>query len=153
MVMEHGDCGHPNILVNRLSSVSVVDWELAGRFGLPATDLYFFLSFVAGAIDGARTVAEHVRAFERAFFRRDTWTRKYIGTYVAQTGFDTRLLVPVFVLTWCRYLSARLTRLRARCGGAEPTMEQLRTDRYYHFLRFTLEHVPDLAWMEHVGGE
>lgn len=153
LVMEHGDCGHPNILVNRIGYVSVVDWESALRCGVPSADLFFFLSFVASAMDGAQTVAQHVRAFERTFFRRDSWARRYIKTYVEQIGFDTGLLLPVFVLTWCRYLSARLARVRARCGGAEPTLEQIRSDRYYAFVRYTLENVHDLAWMQHVEGE
>jgi aminoglycoside phosphotransferase (APT) family kinase protein len=150
LVMEHGDCGHPNILVDRIDHVSAVDWESALGCGMPAADLFFFLSFVASATDGAQTVAQHVRAFEKAFFRRDSWARKYIKTYVEQTGFDAGLLLPVFVLTWCRYLSARLARVRARSGGAEPTMEQITSDQYYAFVRYTLQNVQDLAWIQHV---
>lgn len=153
LVMEHGDCGHPNILVNRVGFVSVVDWESALRCGIAAADLFFFLSFVASAMDGAQTVAQHLRAFERTFFRRNSWARKHIKTYVEQTDFDSGLLLPVFVLTWCRYLSARLARVRARCAGAEPTMEQIQSDRYYAFMRYTLENVRDLAWMQFLEGE
>src|SRR5262249_20122804 len=54
LVFEHGDLSHPNIMLLKNGAPGVVDWELAEPRGLPACDLFFFLTYIAFALHNAR---------------------------------------------------------------------------------------------------
>src|SRR5690606_23163251 len=62
-VFEHGDLGHPNLVVLADGGIGVLDWETARRDGLPLHDLVFFLGYVALAT--ARPGEEAWTGFER----------------------------------------------------------------------------------------
>lgn len=103
-VFEHGDLGHPNLLVRSDGGLAVIDWELARPDGLPLHDLTFFLGYVALATgtddedpaDGMERVLAHpswgAAAALRAEARRSgvapeavpallmaCWVRSYAG--------------------------------------------------------------------------
>lgn len=149
-VFEHGDFSHPNIFLLSDDSVGAVDWELARPVGVPAADLFFFLSYVSAAISKAHTVAQYLAAFHDAFFGSEPWARPYIERYAAVMQIAPDLMLPLFILCWTRYVVNRALRSAAAAGLGLPdmrTMDWVREDRYYAFWRHTVDQLDQLAWM------
>ncbi len=149
LVFEHGDLSSPNVMLLKEGGVGVVDWELAEPRGLPACDLFFFLTYAAFALFNARAHGNYVPAFHAAFFGPSAWARPYVAAYAERLDLPPHLLTPLFVLCWARYMTSLLVRL----GNAERSHEQfgsdtaawLRANRYYALWRHTLAHVDDLC--------
>ncbi len=144
-VLEHGDLSHPNLLILPRGGTGVVDWELAEPRGLPAQDLFFFLTYAAFAAGKVRTTGRHVRAFHAAFFGRSAWARQYVLAYARQLGLPLSVLTPLLAVCWARRLAGLLSRLD------EATPERaawLRANRYYALWRHTLTHVHELRWSD-----
>lgn len=148
LVVEHGDLSHPNLILQE-EGPGVVDWELADLQGLPACDLYFFLSYVAFARHRARSNGRHLEAFQRAFFGPETWVRTYIERYATHLELPRQALGPLFVLTWARYVAGLLMRLD---GAGSQTVKPntrvtawLRNNRYFTLWRYAASHVKDLT--------
>lgn len=150
-VMAHNDFSHPNLL--RLGGVQlgIVDWELADADGLPAVDLYFFLTYLAFAIARARTATAYVRAFRQAFWGNESWARMAIQRYTTALELDAILCKPLFVFCWLRYVYSLIERLApaGAAGGSLPreTACWLRQNRYYLLWRFAIDHFDEL----HIG--
>jgi aminoglycoside phosphotransferase (APT) family kinase protein len=102
LVLEHGDLSHPNLLVGRRGRVAVIDWELAVLRGLPASDLFFFLTYVAMARRGARSNQEAIVALDRAFFGQGSWARTYVRRYALELGLSRDTLTPLFIACWVK---------------------------------------------------
>lgn len=150
LVLEHGDLSHPNLILRAGGSLGVVDWELAQLAGLPAHDLFFFLTYVAFARQDARTTAAQVEAFRGAFFGRDAWARPYALEYAARLGLASEWLGPLFVLCWARYTTRLWARVNAAEGAPAGNGERaawLRDNRYYALWQYAIEHMGDLAWL------
>lgn len=151
-VFEHGDLSPPNILRLSGGGLGVLDWELAEPDGLPAIDLFFFLSYVAFARSRARSTAAYVRAFHQAFFERRAWTRPYVLAYARQHQIPTEALTPLFLACWVLYMARLVSRLAAPGprGVALPdsTSAWLRTNRYYHLWRHAHGHLGELDWCD-----
>ena len=150
LVFEHGDLSHPNVLLFEKGGPGVVDWELAEPRGLPATDFFFFLSYIAFAKARAAKNADYVSAFHKAFFGPHAWARPYIDNYVKQLPLPSDVLPALFVLTWARYVHGLMKRLHDP-DGLEPLKKfdeeaasWLRSNRYYDLWRHTIEHVQEL---------
>jgi hypothetical protein len=149
LVFEHGDLSHPNLFRMKSGDVGVVDWELALPKGLPACDLFFFLTYAAFSFTKARETKEQLRAFHTAFWGQNAWAQTYIRPYAGRLGLSKEELVPLFILCWTRYMIQLLDRL----GSAEPdsqtidaaTATWLRSNRYYSLWRHTLEHIDELG--------
>ncbi|MGH2570604.1 MAG: aminoglycoside phosphotransferase family protein, partial [bacterium] len=105
LVFEHGDLSAPNILIDGRDRVGVVDWELADPAGLPATDLFFFLTFVAFARGRASGRRDWLAAFRAAFFGPDAWATPWIRKYADAMELPAGSLKPLFVSTWARYVA------------------------------------------------
>jgi aminoglycoside phosphotransferase (APT) family kinase protein len=147
LVCEHGDMSHPNIILLSETQVGVIDWELADPHGLPACDWFFFLSYVASALAQARTPDEHLKAFESAFFGQTAWAGALIRRYTQSMGLADDLLKPLFVACWARYTAYLLLRLSEQQVAADAdSAKWLRTNRYYHYWRYTLDHLDQLSW-------
>lgn len=155
LVVEHGDLSHPNLILRKDGDragygAGVVDWELADLQGLPACDLFFFLTYVAFALHGARENGRYVRAFHRAYFGSEAWVYPYVRKYAERIGLSPQALKPLFVLTWARYLAGLLVRLdraapQSRKQDPE-TAAWLRSNRYYALWRHATEHLEELNW-------
>lgn len=150
LVVEHGDLSHPNVMLLKDGGPGVVDWELANLHGLPTCDLFFFLTYVAFARHNARKTGNYLPAFHAAFFGRRAWAGPYIHTYAERLNLSRQVLVPLFVLTWARYMVSLLQRLD-NAGDVnrrtEPeTATWLRANRYYQLWRHTVTHVNELEW-------
>lgn len=133
-VFEHGDLSAPNLLLDE-DRVGVVDWELGNPDGLPASDLFFFLTFVAFARSGANSTHRCREAFREAFFVDGAWTQRWVRRYAARLELDSGSLPALFVLTWARTVAGNVERMGS---SAELTGEEseslrrwLRADRYY----------------------
>ncbi len=144
LVLSHEDLSHPNILLTAADRAQVVDWELAEPHGLPALDLFFFLTYIAFARRGARKNAEYLMAFEEAFFGTQAWAKEYIVRYAESLQVPARALPALFVLSWTRYLIGLVTRLHEQNETVfhldHDTLKWLRHNRYYTLWRSALMH-------------
>jgi aminoglycoside phosphotransferase (APT) family kinase protein len=142
-VCEHGDLGPPNVLVRGNDRIGVVDWELANPRGLPAADLFFFLTLVAFNRRRARRKAEYLAAFDEAFFGSTPSARPYITRYARSLDLPAAVISQLFVLSWARYVTNLVTRLHDTSMSNEPignrTIEWLRSNRYYAIWCHTLK--------------
>lgn len=150
-VFEHGDFSAPNVLRLRDGRIGAVDWELANPGGLPATDAFFWLTYVAFARSGARNVADQVAAFRTAFFGPRAWARPYVLDYADRIGIATECLTPLFVATWARYVSGLARRLAEAGAGWSAgrdtgTMSWLRQNRYFALWQCAVERFGELDW-------
>jgi aminoglycoside phosphotransferase len=148
LVMEHGDFSSPNILQDENGRVGVVDWELAEPKGLPAADLFFFLTYVAFARQNARKNADYLKAFQEAFFGPKAWAWPYVARYRERLGLTPEMIAPLFVATLGRYVAGLVMRLRefSEAGGSvgNETVKWLRSNRYYVLWKYAIEHVEEL---------
>lgn len=150
LVFEHGDFSAPNILIEEKSGLGVVDWELAEPLGIPAADLFFFLSYAAFSRNGAEKPGEYLRAFHEAFFLPKGWARPYVLHYGELLNILPDLLKPLFVLSWSRYLAHMVARLKGTGNDgsmlAEDTVHWLRGNRYYQMWQHTVENSDQLIF-------
>lgn len=149
-VFAHGDLAAPNVLRLARGGAGVVDWELAEPHGLPAGDLFFFLSYVALARARARSVRQEVAAFADAFFGPRAWARGEVLAYAERIGLAEALLTPLFVACWARYAAGLVVRLGTDESGAPSlgpdTVGWWRANRYYALWRYAVDHVAALDW-------
>ncbi len=142
-VIEHGDFGHPNLFRLRTGQLGVIDWELADPQGIPAADLWFFLSYVATARTDPNSISEQVDSFREAFYEHGSWTQPFVDKYLREMAIPRQFIDGLFVLTWTRYLAklaGRLgtsdtdtaTHLRDEAGRTH-LANWLRNSRYYAF--------------------
>ncbi|MCB0084995.1 MAG: aminoglycoside phosphotransferase family protein [Caldilineaceae bacterium] len=147
---EHGDVSHPNLFLLPNGSAGVVDWELALPVGLPACDLFFFLTYAAFAHAGAGEQGGHLEAFTEAFWGPTPWTKAFVPRYAAAMGLPRESLTPLFVLTWLRYLVGLLSRLADANGLAgrfdDETANWLRQNRYFALWQHAVKHANELTW-------
>ena len=148
LVFEHGDLGPPNILVADGRRPGVVDWELATPDGLPAVDLFFFLTLVGFAERGAKSDVQYVSAFHETFFGDSAWARPYVRRYAARMGLSSETLTALFVACWSRYVAGLVARLHdfdKSVGLLDSvTARWLRQNRYFSLWRHSIENLADL---------
>ena len=151
LVFEHGDLSHPNVRLLKNGRAGVVDWELADPHGLPACDLFFFLTYAAFSLRRASASGGYVPAFHEAFFGAAAWARPYVLSYAEQTHLPMDVLTPLFVLCWARYVAGLVLRLGdegdSRWGRPGPeTAAWLRANRYFALWKHSLDHIAELDW-------
>lgn len=148
LVIEHGDLSSPNILLLEGGGPGVVDWELANPRGLPARDLFFFLTYVAFARENARSNSQHLSAFQKAFFGDKAWAIPIVRSYAQRLDLDPAWLTPLFVLCWLHYMTGLLIRIDYARPSVEKvdleTADWLRRNRYYALWRYAISHIDDL---------
>jgi aminoglycoside phosphotransferase len=148
LVFEHRDLGHPNILLCQDGTIGVVDWELAEPRGLPAVDLFFFLTLVSFSKQHAKTNADYLAAFHNAFFGQDAWAKPFIARYVLELNISPEILNLLFVLCWSRYLTNMVKRLSEHRNNeyilSDETVAWLRANRYFALWRYAIQHYQEL---------
>ncbi|MEZ4713583.1 MAG: aminoglycoside phosphotransferase family protein [Caldilineaceae bacterium] len=148
---EHGDVSHPNLFLLADGSAGVVDWELALPVGLPACDLFFFLTYAAFAQAEASQQGGHLTAFKMAFWGTEAWSKAFVQSYASEMKLPLEALTPLFVLTWLRYMVGLLSRLEdansVRGRFDDETANWLRQNRYFALWRYAVEHAEELFWM------
>ncbi len=155
LVFEHGDLSAPNLLIDERGRVGVVDWELAIPRGLPATDLFFFLTFVAFARGRAHSRRSWLAAFRDAFFGPDAWAAGRIREYARALRLPAETLEPLFVSTWARYVAGEASRLGADDisgkGGAGELVECIASSRFRILWEYAVDHRHELHLTDEWG--
>ena len=150
LVFEHSDLSSPNILIEGGANIGVVDWELANPKGLPAADLFFFLTYIAFAQHAAKKQKEYLHAFHKAFFGKQAWARSHVLRYAQHLQLSPELLRPLFVLCWARYVSGLVSRLSNMSDSAiafeRSTEPWLIQNRYFALWKHALQHLDELAF-------
>ncbi len=148
-VFEHGDFGSANILISPDGRPGAVDWEHSEPHGLPAVDLFYFLTSLAILTHRAKTRREFVAAFHEAFFAPDAWAKPYVATYAEALSIPACTLKPLFLACWVRYLNNLLEVLmyegpseRENLSGN--SLELFRQNHNQDFWRYTLDHYDKL---------
>ncbi len=141
-VFEHGDFSSPNLLISAENRLGVVDWELALPDGLPAVDLFFFLSYIAFARMNANNLDEQMAAFRAAFFGANSWATASIGNYLEELKLSAESARALFVICWARYVSTLVLRLGGTRGSGAilpaETLSWIRENRYYKMWRMAV---------------
>jgi aminoglycoside phosphotransferase len=147
-VHEHGDLGHPNLLLEA-EHLGVIDWELANPRGLVLYDLFFFLLYAGFSRHRAQSTGAHVKAFDRTFLDRDAWALPYVRSLAERLRVPSEALYPLFVLCWARYTVTLLRRLvpaNAEPEAAAGVADWLRRNRYYRLWRHAVEQAAQRPW-------
>jgi aminoglycoside phosphotransferase (APT) family kinase protein len=143
---EHGDFSPPNVLRQPFGRLGVLDWEGAEPIGMPGSDFFFFLGYVAFARENAASTDACLHAFHSAFFGAEAWARPWVQRYAQALGLEAQSLGPLLVLCWARTLARLVDRIlgagEGRLSGA--TLEWLRGNRYYALWRDSLVHVEQI---------
>lgn len=116
LVFEHGDLGHPNLVVRPSGWLGAVDWERSEARGLPAHDAVFFLTYLAEALHRAVDVPDRLHAFEDAFLGAGAWARRTVAAHLDRRGVDRALLPPLVLACWARSACGLLERLAGAPG-------------------------------------
>lgn len=152
LVFEHGDLAPTNILLPERGGLGVVDWELAEPEGLPAVDLFFFLTIIGFSWRGARNNKECLAAFREAFFGPSAWARPYIDHYAQSLQLSREILNVLFILCWSRYVAGIVQRLHdideSERAVADETVRWLKANRYFFLWRHAIEHIDELNLVE-----
>ena len=152
LVLEHGDLSHPNLLMLPDGQIGVIDWELAQPRGLPAQDLFFFLTYVALARAKADTWKAQAGAFDAAFFGPEPWASPYIADYARAFDLPGGILPALFIACWVRRVAGLVNRLDGESDGCDTlsveTAAWIRQDRYYRLWNHALGRVGEMAWDE-----
>jgi hypothetical protein len=109
-VFEHGDLGHPNLLLDRAGRVGVLDFERAEPAGVAGHDLAFFLTYAAIAIP-AHPSADAVGA---AFYGARPWAMERLVRHLGGLGVSAAWADAVLAVSCARILAA------ACAGGLVP---------------------------------
>ena len=117
MVLEHGDLGHPNLLITNDGRLAAVDWERSEVRGLPAHDLCFLLQYVSESKHATFERDGQRHAFDDAFTGVDAWATPWIRRYETSIGLEHRLMGPLLLATWARSSAGLLVRLGPSGGS------------------------------------
>lgn len=146
LVVEHGDLSAPNLLLDRKGRLQVVDWELAEPNGLPGFDLFFALTFIASALANARTVPEHLAAFEAAFFGEDAWATPHVRHYARRLSIPSQAITPLFVTACSRWATRMSGRLEAAGGSDQPLVGSSVAGRFAALWLHAVKNETRLGW-------
>ncbi|PFG19538.1 phosphotransferase [Serinibacter salmoneus] len=115
--VEHGDLGHPNLLVEPASGrLTVLDWERADLTGIAGSDLVYAWHYLTCALEGAWRTQDQVALLRREFSPSGAGLSALRG-HLTSCGADPRRAEEVVMLTWARCAASLAERLPAR--GAE----------------------------------
>jgi aminoglycoside phosphotransferase (APT) family kinase protein len=149
-VLEHGDFGHPNLVLVAGNRMTAIDWERFEPAGLPGLDLVFFLQYIKECLAKAVTVESQLEAFDQAFVGPDAWARPALQRYAAQLRIPEALLPGLVLATWCRTAAGLVPRLEPRSfsPGSSPghhiaagrhVAQTITTDRDYLLWRHAVQ--------------
>lgn len=125
-VFEHGDLGHPNLLVGRDGSIGAVDWERGRPDGLPLNDLTFFLGYLSLAIEGESP--NPFDGFERLLADPGPGAANALRSEARRLAVDPTLIAPLIIACWARATASALDQI-APDGRLDSS--RLRTSRYH----------------------
>ncbi len=151
-VYNHNDLGTPNVMTTHRGKFGgVIDWE-AGGFGLPATDLIYFLGRFAYVARSERG-SDELRGFKEIFFGMgdhgkgalsSSIAKEWLGDYCRHLKISPRWLPVLFGLCWTMHARNEMWQSREHAAySGEPPRAQA-TDHFRKCLRFYLENMEKL---------
>ncbi len=145
LVLEHGDLGHPNLLLQAGRMVAI-DWERFEPEGFPCLDLVFFLQYVKECQSSATSIPAEVAAFDDAFRGPACWAAGHLRAYAAVLHLDEALVPSLVLASWARIVAGLAPRLEPSQGAAAVShvAETVLTDRDYALWRRAVEVFPRL---------
>ncbi|MGA7730441.1 MAG: aminoglycoside phosphotransferase family protein [Chloroflexia bacterium] len=172
LVFNHNDPGTTNVLVNKRGRfAALIDWE-SGAWGLPVSDLVYFLARFGFETRGVGT-EDPMRGFRELFFENNTASagvlgyslpREWLASYCQRLGVSLEWLSVLFCLTWIMHarnernhllgLQAEGQILHGKPAKAEITNVSSKTLQSAHFrsqLRYYLENL-DLSLVARMSG-
>ncbi len=151
LVFTHGDLSAPNLFCLDQGGMGVVDWELGEPSGLPASDLFFFLAYLAFARTNARATEQYIEAFDEAFFGSPGWAGSYVRAYAEEMRIPAAALKAIFVMTWATYVAGLLSRLLEPGRVSlefDETVAWVRSDRNCRLWLHAVKNIGRLEWMD-----
>lgn len=159
LVFNHNDAGPPNLMATRHGRFcGIIDWE-AGGFGLPATDLIYFLGRYAYLARSEET-SDKLRGFREMFFGERERVggghvglhpgiaRRWLLFYCKRVGVAPAWLPVLFAACWvmhARNEQAQLTEKMAEIDAPDA----VRAEGYFRIqMRFYLENAGKPAIIE-----
>ncbi|HLM65790.1 MAG TPA: aminoglycoside phosphotransferase family protein [Acidimicrobiales bacterium] len=119
LVFEHGDLGHPNLVLRPGGRLAALDWERSEERGLPGHDAVFLLTYLAEARRGAFAIDDRLRSFDAAFLGTAAWARDALAGHLARRQVDEALLPPLLLACWARSACGLLDRLAGSGSGSD----------------------------------
>jgi len=142
LVLEHGDLGHPNLVLGE-RGLGAVDWERAEPYGLPGHDLCFFLQYAAEALRGTFERPGQLRAYDDALTGPGAWARPWLERYAQARGVDERWLPALILASWARSSAGLVRRLASsetlHVEVAEGLAEAFAVDRDFALWRHSVD--------------
>jgi hypothetical protein len=111
--MEHRDFAPWNILVAADGGWQVTDWESSVPVGLPLTDLWYFLTWAALAVEGVneRRMAEAYPRLTDARTASGAVSAAAVEHYATRVGLDHAVIAPLRALTWMIHAPSEVRRI------------------------------------------
>ena len=103
LVLQHGDAGTWNVLVDRSGNPVLIDWEASVPNGMPLWDLFYFLRSAVVGVARRAGARDAMAAVEQQLFA-DTPVSRLLAEatrrVVDGTGLDGTLVEPLFRTCW-----------------------------------------------------
>lgn len=104
LVLQHGDAGTWNVVVDASGQPVLIDWEAAVPHGMPLWDLLYFLRSAAVGIARRAGTRDPLVAFEEAYLVGETPLSRLLADATdrlcAGIGLERNLVEPIFYLCW-----------------------------------------------------
>jgi hypothetical protein len=114
LVLQHGDPGVWNLLVDAGGRPAFLDWEAAERHGMPLWDVFYFARSFAVTVARTRGRCTSLGAVRRVLLADSPVSRllaSAVERHCAEIGLDKALVEPLFVTCWMHRALKEATRL------------------------------------------
>jgi hypothetical protein len=129
LVCEQRDFSQWNTFLTSSGGLAVIDWESSELHGLPALDLFYFLTYVSLSLDGAwhpDRVRQSYRATADPSTPMGAVSQDCLSFYIGRTGLHPSNLPPLRLLVWMLHSRLEYRAMVADAGGAKPEAADLR---------------------------
>ena len=103
LVLQHGDAGTWNVIIDRASEPVLIDWEAAVPHGMPLWDLFYFVRSAAVGVARRNGTRDLLAGLDRTLIRGGPLADLLAGAadrFCAATGLERDLVEPLFHLCW-----------------------------------------------------
>lgn len=103
LVLQHGDAGTWNVLVDRSAEPVLIDWEAAVPHGMPLWDLFYFVRSAAVGVARRNGTRDALAGIDRTIIRGGPLADLLAGAVdrsCAATDLERDLVEPLFLLCW-----------------------------------------------------